>query len=113
MLSKQEMFNRAYLGLRSQGFVRCVNKEGYCRYSDNGKHCSWGWVDQNLDENRTGSVYNLNRMHIGEASLLDDEHLKFANDLQNAHDHADEPNIMKSDLHSLAITYNLKVPNAE
>lgn len=46
-MTRQEMFNKAYLGLKSQGFKPCVDARGHSTYDDgNGRHCAWGWVDE-------------------------------------------------------------------
>lgn len=117
MISIQEMFNRAYIGLRSQGFRRCVAydkwlKADVCVYNGpGGMHCAWGWVDTNIPANISEglSVWSLNRRRIGVASELDDEGLKFADKLQRCHDSGTEER-MKRRLHILADEYGLTIP---
>lgn len=85
--SRQEMFNRAVIGIRSQGWERCMD-DGQCVYAnDKGQHCAWGWVDQSLSDVR-GSVGTLRSMGVGLAALLSLEDVDWANRLQDVHDRA-------------------------
>lgn len=88
-LTKQEMFNRAWIGLRSQTFERAAQPNGYCEYKmENGKRCAWGWVDQEHAERIRGDVYDGNRAGVGLLANLNPEDLLFARELQVAHDYA-------------------------
>lgn len=113
MITKQEMFNRSYLGLASQGFVRCRNWQGHCVYADtvNGqeRHCGWGWVDKSLT-NEIGDVLKMRTLGRGLAAYLTGEELDFARSLQSIHDSNDIPSEMKHDLIQLAQHYDLTVP---
>jgi hypothetical protein len=109
MLSKQEMFNRAFLGLRSQNFEKCTDRNGQCVYYWKGKHCAWGWVDQSLS-NEFGSVTDLREHGVGEAANLDFENLGFAIRLQQCHDGAFNSEAMKDNLLHFAETQGLEVP---
>lgn len=112
-LTIQEMFNRAVIGLASQGFTRCLRTpEGPgCMYSDDkGKHCAWGWVDTDIPSNKEGTVYTLQAQKLGVAAQLNDDTVRFAIALQNAHDRHDTPAKMKLALASVASSYNLSIP---
>lgn len=111
----QEMFDKVYIGLASQGFEQCKynkHKTFYsCAYSDdNGKHCAWGWVDLSLSASHAGNVQDLKNESIGIAATLNEEQLDFALKLQNAHDGGDQPCVMKNNLVYLALKYNLEIP---
>lgn len=115
-MTLQEMFDKAYIGLASQEFKKClgswtVESKGICVYSDgNGKHCAWGWVDMSLDKNVIGLVNDLKNWRIGIAATLDEEQLDFASKLQIAHDKSDNQQDMKNNLKKLADEYKLLVP---
>lgn len=107
-LTTQEMFNRSYVGLRSQNWEQCIGATGVCVYSDgNGRHCAWGWVDPEL-ENCGILVGNLT---IGVAKFLTPEQRLFATDLQNSHDNADSAANMERRMRDVANKYSLTVPN--
>lgn len=109
-LTKQEIFDRAWRGLSSQGFQRCrVNDR--CAYSDgNGRHCAWGWVDVGLGVGSTLAIYEMRRKLQGVAALLDDEGLDFAEQLQEAHDSHEYPEDMERALRELAADNSLSIP---
>lgn len=88
MLTRQEMFDRAVRGLASQGWKACESGS-HCAYTnDQGHHCAWGWVDTSLAEKQRGSVVDLRKTKVGLAAGLSDKDLKFAQELQVAHDTA-------------------------
>lgn len=119
MLTIQEMFNRAYIGLRSQNWEQCIgpnkNHTGdmrfqsqACVYSDGkGKHCAWGWVDPEL-ENYGVSVTNLS---VGVAAFLTPEQRVFAEGLQDAHDSATSAEDMQQRMTDVAKNYDLEIPD--
>lgn len=109
----QDMFNKAYIGLRSQGFQQCYIQGEGCMYSDgNGKHCAWGWVDPESWEIDVGSVDDLHNDGVGIAATLNEHELYFANKLQNAHDNTTGllENNLQDRLIRLAAMYSLTVP---
>jgi hypothetical protein len=92
MITKQEMFNRAVLGLASQGWKQCIvlgtTTAWTCSYSDDkGKRCAWGWVDPTIDFFE-GDVRKLREECKGIAADLNDSDLEFALALQKVHDNA-------------------------
>lgn len=111
-LSKQEMFDRAVSGLRSQGFERCVNAHGEGVYADdNGRHCAWGWVDTSVrGDQSTYYVADLATDKIGLAPGLTLEELEFANSLQWCHDTSDLPIVMERRLRRLGEREDLTWP---
>lgn len=110
--SRQEMFNRAWRGLKSQGFMRCTDG-GVCVYDDgHGHHCAWGWVDHE-SWGYWGSVNRLYGEGIGVAGVLDYDDCEFARDLQMAHDDSHEPAAMEEALRWLAQHYMLTIPSED
>lgn len=85
--SLQWMFDRAYRGLASQDFRQCRSPSGACVYHHEGRHCAWGWVDpKGTSGNPAGTVHVLHSHGIGIAARLDKAGLRFAAELQAAHD---------------------------
>lgn len=89
--TRQEMFNRAWLGLKEQGFERCVDKLGHCVYTGERRgdvqyRCAWGHVDPDGTEGLEGSVEDLAVDGAGLAARLDQSGMMFAMALQAAHD---------------------------
>lgn len=113
-MTNQEIFDKAYIGLYSQGFKKCTKT--YCGIKicvfsdDNGKHCAWGWVDESLDSSASGSVSTLFHLKTGVAVSLNFNQVQFGNDLQYAHDESKNSKDMKKQLEDLAKRYNLLVP---
>lgn len=120
--SRQEMFNRAYLGLKSQGFQRAHSLADGCLYlMDDGKRCAWGWVDPEGTVNQwgqpmVGSVTTLASRGCGIAAGLGLDDMEFAMDLQEAHDRTDlwpADGRMAGALAKFAAKYGLTIPTSE
>lgn len=108
--SRQEMFNRAYLGLKSQGFNQCMI-DGTCVYNGpNGQHCAWGWVDTVPDRHNGVSVGTLAFRGIGLAARLSLDDLNWADKLQACHDQAFDARAVKVRLETFAAKCDLTIP---
>jgi len=111
--SRQEMFDRAWSGLKGQGFMRAVNSGvfgGSCTYlALDGKRCAWGHVDTSLTD-ELGGVTGLHERGIGLAKFLDNGDLLFATALQVSHDSGNTPKKMELSLRDVAERYGLTVP---
>ena len=109
--SRQEMFDRAFRGLRGQGFEMCGSRVS-CLYEDpsTDRRCAWGHVDTTLHERDWGSVNHLHSEGIGVAAQLGVDDLSFAQQLQRCHDGSRNPAEMESLLRDLASRYGLTVP---
>lgn len=112
-LSRQEMFNLAFIGLRNQEW-KPAYQSGSCRYLTNdGCRCAYGHVDTSLtDEAGTASE------NARDNSILAVDDYEFANNLQAVHDRAAviatrgwlyEQN-MEGDLRKFAVYHNLTIP---
>ena len=120
MLTKQEMFDRAYIGLASQGFEQCTTSLGTCIYTSNdgSKHCAWGWVDPAAwaltavsVPSFGASLDSLISARIGIAADLYENGLyTLASALQGAHDSANSADDMKVKFRQLAQDFNLTIP---
>lgn len=125
--TRQEMFNRAYIGLRKQGFKLAIQKSR-CVYSmGNGRRCAWGHVDTSLGPHHYGDLLALSNAGVwgGLAAKLSTEDLQWAKELQLCHDGAarrlngDEDKEeeetyatekLSNNLHEFAIKYSLTIP---
>lgn len=91
MLTKQEMFDRAWKGLKAQGWAKAYDVErGVCTYlTEDGKRCAWGHVDPDGTKEQVGTVADLNLNRVGLAAYLYPEDVApngFACQLQRCHD---------------------------
>lgn len=114
MLTKQEMFDRAWNGLKSQGWRQCRDTIG-CVYTNTEPdgtvtHCAWGWVDPEVPRTMHGSVATLRTVGCGIAAELDAEGLRFAERLQDAHDLSPSPEAMESQFRDIAAAHDLRIP---
>lgn len=118
-LSKQEIFNQAYLGLKAQGFKRSMQEgesELYCAYrGENGMKCAVGHLltDEEAAGLGNGSVSFVRAQlpsRLRNAKDVFDDSLVFLSHLQNAHDSGVFPESMKRKLHQLANDYSLTIP---
>lgn len=124
-LSRQQMFDLAFIGLRNQGFVPAY-EHGRCRYlTEDGRRCAWGHVDTSLSI-ETESVY-----YVGNPEIIDiDQDGEFALELQNIHDYSAAtcighdllaarrcakynllPTDLEGNLHKFAAFHGLTVPD--
>jgi hypothetical protein len=126
-MTKQEMFDRAWNGLKGQGFTQChsdripalkgrMDVPG-CLYDDGeGHRCAWGWVDPDgtslatRGEYLSGGVDRLQRKGIGLAAHLSLKDLSFAQALQAAHDNCYTPEDTEQALRRVAKEWGLTVP---
>lgn len=130
MLTKQEMFDRAYNGLASQGWM-VATENGACRYlTQDGKRCAWGWVDpEGTKDAPTFSVYGLKLHNMGIAAELsyDDgsytkdedgnvidwgtrSSLSFAEALQSCHDNSNDDDLQER-MRGFAEKHGLTIPS--
>lgn len=113
-MTRQEMFDAAYIGLASQGFIRSMSNQGCAYRGDEGRRCAIGWIMP--DEAYSPDLEGLSPMNceIEKALDLASGDICFADELQEAHDgdahEGDTPEAMKERLESFAIKYNLTVP---
>lgn len=112
-MMNQEMFDRAWRGLKGQGWEKAHNGLG-CVYSftkPDGRElrCAWGHVDTALTTESFG-VRTLRKLKKGLAATLDDEGVYFATELQGAHDDASSSADMEARFREVAAVFNLSIP---
>lgn len=122
----QQLFNRAWEGLKSQGFERSVvvPRGGYgnrCVYrGDEGRRCAVGWLieDKNYHPNFDLDSFSVRDVvlegGIGDLdpslSKEDCREVSFLQALQEAHDGADDPDRMQVRLREVAMEFDLDAP---
>lgn len=92
-MTLQEMFNRSYLGVLSQG--RKSHNGPRCLYSHDGAHCAIGWL---LPEPIAHAWDNIPNGHAGEVQSF-----SFIHENQSEVDHAFWRDHARDDLDSLGI----------
>ncbi len=115
-MNRQEFFNKAYLGLASQGFVRSTTGGAFapgCQYrletQDGVLKCAIGHCIP--DELYTPEMEATTlRMVLEAMGIRGDDDYVFARDLQSAHDTARSPKSMEYSLQRIARKHNLTVP---
>lgn len=124
--SRQEMFNRAWNGLKGQGWQQAMEDLGNgsfaCLYTTKDKkHCAWGWVDREADGR--GTVYTLAEAGVGIAGQMLKAagvplaryvpDLVFAKKLQEAHDQCGQrqtPAELEGIFRAFAAHHGLTIP---
>ncbi|MEG9884082.1 MAG: hypothetical protein V6Z86_05610 [Hyphomicrobiales bacterium] len=131
-MTAQDVFDKVYRGLASQGFERSTSTElpgrsntDACAYrGSHGRRCAVGWLipddlyDKRL-ENR-GYRWLMAALPNGSLSWMPDglttffrgtaPHKSLIDELQNVHDGSEEPEGMKAWLESIAAEKGLEVP---
>lgn len=116
--SRQEMFNRAWEGLKAQRWVKSYSfTEGACVYAKRDefgnviRRCAWGHVDpEGTSFTGLASVRALADCGVGLAPRLPFQDLLFAQELQNTHDESKDGDDMQERMRALASDYALVVP---
>jgi hypothetical protein len=108
-MTKQEIFDTVYLGMKSQGFRQSV--KGFdCRYRNKRKKlkCTAGWLIPDQE-------YNARKMEgltIHELSFFaNHEHLDFIDELQYLHDESMMIEEMRWRLQKLGCEHGLRIPD--
>ena len=111
-MTKQEIFDKAYIGVLRQGALATAPTGG-CFYSLDGKFCAAGQLM--TPEQRDQLVgLGLNSAPFDRANqelhLLPTELVPFVKQLQGAHDEAESLDYFAEEMKFLALEYGLKVP---
>ena len=113
MLTKQEIFNKAYEGLRSQHFHKSEGAvDTFCMYrGPDGMKCAIGHLIS--DENYSVDLENKrvrNKMVRKAAEIPDHIDERFLQELQDCHDCSWDSLTMEGNLIRFAMRYNLRIP---
>ena len=117
-MNKQEIFNKVFLGLKSQGFQQSVNKHNVCQYrGEGGLKCAVGhlipdeiynkeWDDETtLADALPPHVYDAMGISADFGASVD-----FLMQLQDIHDNYDVPERMEDYYRQFALARGLTVP---
>lgn len=115
-MNKQEIFDKVYLGLKSQGFIQALGEFEDCQYRGvNGTKCAVGFLIE--DEDYTdefegvGIVGNvLLQDYLKNRWNIEPDTTRFLLNLQHAHDDGFHPNVMKINLTAVAKEHGLTIP---
>ncbi len=113
---KQDYFNKAYTGLKNQGFKRCMGRIGKCSdevclYRSGDLKCAVGHIipDTFYTEDFEGKDASSVMSMLLEGSP-DFEGAKFLTGLQSCHDRSYDERSMEANLQFFANRYGLEVP---
>ena len=113
MLTQQEIFNKAYAGLKAQGFNRAVRDTGplaICQYrGEDGLKCAIGHLipDEKYEEGLEGLCASV--PEVRDASGTSGVDWNFLDDLQVCHDEGNTPEDMERLLKRFAADYELVI----
>jgi hypothetical protein len=121
-LDRQAAFNRAWEGLKEQGFKQA--RGSYpgggvtgCRFfvPESGHRCAWGHVDP-MGSQQVGSGGILSAQLSDKANLatyLGEDDIHWAGALQSCHDESETPHEMVRALMAFAVQHKLTIPGIE
>jgi hypothetical protein len=112
MLTRQQIFDRAWEGLKLQNFEQCTNSSGICQFSNEaGRRCAIGWVNPQLT-NESDNFRTIWHSDIGHfKSLVDYDDLGLLEVLRQAHDGSSSPAEMRENMVQLAAKYKFTIPD--
>jgi hypothetical protein len=119
-MNKQEIFNKVYLGLHSQGWKKSVDADGECFYrGDDGCKCAAGHLipDEDYDPSMEGVIFATTSYFEKTPFLAFNQkhpelkkHAAFILRMQQKHDRSESPNDMKESFIELAVANDLTIP---
>lgn len=116
-LTHQEIFDKVYLGLQSQGWEQSVTPGG-CKYRAGKLKCAAGWLIPNDIYTFNVEGYSVNVLPSDRLKkyfpMLDTpEKVIFVRELQDVHDNASKPEYMESRFNEYAKFNGLEIPTKE
>lgn len=112
MCTRQEIFDIAWTGLKSQGFERSLSDVASgCAYrGEDGLRCAIGWCIPDKKYNRRLEGRGADDPDVLEAAGIDERDSDFADDLQVCHDFEDTPSGVEEALRNFAREHDLTIP---
>lgn len=121
MMTKQEMFDKVYIGLLNQKFERSMKNDGKmssCAYrGDGGMKCAAGHLIPDEEYKSDMDYFSSTIMQLRSEGLLprcfqslSEDDLLFVQELQIAHDSSYTPSAMKYAIEEVAAKHNLTIP---
>lgn len=114
MITNQEVFNKAYLGLKAQEFRKSSTEAGACKYRNGiGDKCALGMCipDSLYTRDMEGTGPDGLLRNYPEVSVYIGQDTEFLDMLQLAHDDTHNAQDMQEQLLEVAKMYNLTVPD--
>lgn len=109
----QELFSKAVIGLKTQGFTRCANSAGEPLYADDeGRHCPAGWIDTAIPA-RTSTWFADDPEFAATSKVLSRltlDELEFVRQMQWCHDESTAPVQMERRIRRLGERLGLDWP---
>jgi len=112
-MKNQEIFDKAYLGLKSQGFIRSVSSGISCVYrGPEGRKCAVGWLipDEKYDPKFDTEIWGFQRIFKEIRISISQQQDFLIEELRFCHDSSRQPETMRNKLHTIAKDFNLKIP---
>lgn len=112
--TRQELFDLAWNGLKSQGFERSLfPRSDSCAYrGEGGRRCAIGWAIEDANYSRDLEGIGLSHTRVQQAANVSIDDEQFAIDLQSCHDFGFDPACMVSRLRQFAERHSLTIPEA-
>lgn len=116
MLNLQQIFDKVWIGLKSQGFYQSLEEKSCCYRGEGGRKCAVGWLipDDKYDpnwENTTSEYLFIEVPGFDQIVGVDDIVKGHLNELQRIHDCNNTPESMKHALTNFAYRYGLTIPS--
>ena len=109
-MNNQQIFNKAYLGLKSQDFKKSSNG-AVCMYrGPKGLKCAIGHCIDDKYYQLSMESLEIGNLCNNYEGLFNSEQIPFLKKLQETHDWSDSPDDMKNKFYILATEYSLTVP---
>lgn len=125
MITKEQAYLKAVEGLASQGFIRSVDRNGYCMYRKNRQKdckikCAIGWLipDERYSKKFEGNSFTfINwdceiKKEIKQSMEVEGLENSWAYSLQGCHDKGKTPDEMKAKLRQFGKKRGYKIPEA-
>jgi hypothetical protein len=114
MRTRQEIFDIAWTGLKSQGFNQALmagDPQKVCAYRGaGGSKCAIGWCIPDDYDGHIPECTGVAHPCIKGPAGIDDEDLAFAGQLQSCHDTGETPSEMEASLRAFAREHDLTIP---
>lgn len=110
-MNRQEIFDKAWNGLKAQGFRRSADEHGSCLYrGPNGLKCAIGHCISDEAFNHRWEGSRDEPFKAAGVGGWGSQKYEWAIELQNAHDTASDPSDMEGGLRRFAKKHKLTIP---
>lgn len=108
--TRQEIFDVAYTGFKSQGFKRSMDEDGRCLYRNGSRRCAIGWLIP--DDLYTADLEGISASEpaIMKLARTRPADAGFVERFQAMHDNLSSPKALQVKLLDFARDYGLSIP---